>query len=143
MIKFEKSILIDKPQQEIFDYVSEPVNTSQWQEHVQSADWTSAEPNGIGSRQYNISRYLGRVFVSLPEITLWDSPNQHSSKANAPFFMETGMLFKPKGDCTKVTMRVEADPGSFFNITGEEFGKQMKMTFSSCLQSLKLIMEVH
>lgn len=143
MVKFESSILINKTQQELFDYISEPGNTAEWQGHVQSAEWTSAEPNGIGSRQHIISRLFGRVFVSLPEITRWDSPNQHSSKANAPFFMETGMLFEGKGHRTKVTMRGKADPGSFFEMTGDAFGKQMKMTFESYLQLLKLNMEVH
>lgn len=51
------------------------------------------------------------------------------------------MLFEQNGERTKVTMRGEADPGVFFKMTEEAFGKHMEMTFESNLQSLKLNME--
>jgi hypothetical protein len=143
LIKFEKSIQIDRLQQEIFDFVSDPANTSKWQDAIQTAEWTSVEPIGIGSTQYSISRLFGRIFVSLPEITLWDPPNQYIFKNNNPFSIEDGMMLELKDYGTKVTMRGHAEPGVFFKLPEESFGKQMEKVFETNLEALKLSLEAN
>jgi hypothetical protein len=77
---FETSRLIDRTQKEIFDFVSNPINTAKWQDTIQFAEWTSDEPFGIGSTQYSITHLFDRIFVSLSEIIYWDPPNQYIFK---------------------------------------------------------------
>ena len=41
MIAFEKSFFINRPQQEVFDFISNPANHTQWQGSFESSEWTS------------------------------------------------------------------------------------------------------
>ena len=141
MINFETSIMIDRLQQEIFDFVLDPTNTAKWQENIQSAQWTSEEPFGIGSTQYSITHLFNRIYVSLSELTYWDPPNQQIFKVNKPFPFETSMKFERQENSTKVTMRGQAEPGVFFKLTEESFGEQLQKLIESYLKSLKLNLE--
>ena len=141
MKTFETSRLIDRTQQDIFDFVSNPTNTAKWQDNIQFAEWTSDEPFGIGSTQYSITQLFDRIFVSLSEIIYWDPPNQYIFKVNKPFSIETSMKFERQNRRTKVTISGQAEPGVFFKLTEESFGKQMAIVFESYLKSLNLNLE--
>ena len=41
MYKFESSLIIDRPLQEVFEYVTDPTNNSAWQSGTESAEWTA------------------------------------------------------------------------------------------------------
>ena len=49
MFTIEKSIFINRPQQEVFDFTSDPANAHKWQSQVLSVEWSSESPHGVGS----------------------------------------------------------------------------------------------
>ncbi len=40
MFTYEKSIFINRPQQEVFDFLYNPANDPQWRSSVESAEWS-------------------------------------------------------------------------------------------------------
>jgi uncharacterized protein YndB with AHSA1/START domain len=49
MISFEKRINIDRPPQEVFDYMSDPANDAEWRSGSRVAEWSSEGPVGVSS----------------------------------------------------------------------------------------------
>jgi carbon monoxide dehydrogenase subunit G len=49
MKKFTVSVLINRSQQDVFDFLSNPVNFQRWMPIMQSAAWTSSGEPGIGT----------------------------------------------------------------------------------------------
>ena len=49
MQKFTVCVLINHPQQDVFDFLSDPANLSKWDSDFGSAEWTSSGVHGIGS----------------------------------------------------------------------------------------------
>ncbi|MFO7622997.1 MAG: SRPBCC family protein, partial [Anaerolineales bacterium] len=95
MFKLEKSIFINCPQQEVFDFASDPANIHKWQSNFISVEWTSEEQHGVGSTQRSVSRFLGRDIESTSQITVWDPPHRFSFKVvRGPVPVEGDMKFE-------------------------------------------------
>jgi uncharacterized protein YndB with AHSA1/START domain len=76
MIAFQTSIAIDRPLEQVFAYVSEPVNFPSWNSAVQVMRPTAAGPRDVGST-YSMERQLptGRATNQL-EIAVLDAPRE-------------------------------------------------------------------
>ena len=85
MIAFEKSIFINRPQQEVFDFVSNPANDPQWRSGAESAEWTSEGPVGVGSTYRSVDKLLGRKIEGTTEVTIWDPPPSVSKRPAGQF----------------------------------------------------------
>jgi uncharacterized membrane protein len=142
MFKLEKTIFINCPQQEAFDYASDPANAHKWQSQVLSVEWSSDSPHGVGSTQRAVARFLGRDIETNSEITMWDPPNQHGFKAvGGPVPIEGGMKFVPEGNGTKVIMGGQIEAGGFFKLAEVLVKKQLESQFVTNLEALKLLLE--
>ena len=139
MITVETSIFINRPQQEVFDFVSNPTNNAHWQRNTQSAEWTSDGPPGIGSTFKTVYRRLWRNMEGTAEITAWEPPNTLSVKAvRGPIPFESTYYFEARGDGTQMTSRSQADVGGLFQWL---MRKQFEKLFDTSLNALKLVLE--
>jgi uncharacterized membrane protein len=142
MITLETTILIKRPQQEIFDYVADPANAHKWQSQFLSIEWTSEGPHGVGSTQRSLTRFLGRDIEATSQFTVWDPPNQQRFKVvDGPLKLEGGMKFEPQGHSTKVTMEGQMDANGFFKLAERLLKKQIERQFATNLEALKLLLE--
>jgi carbon monoxide dehydrogenase subunit G len=142
MIKFEHSIFINRSQQDVFDYITDPANNSQWQTGTESASWTSDGPHGVGSTYKVVTKYLGRKIEAELEYTGWDPPNQLSVKAvSGPVPFENVVTFEAQGDGTLVTQTGQAEAAGFFKMAEGLVGKQMQKSFETNIAALKLLLE--
>ena len=55
MVKWENSLFINRPQQEVWDFISTPANRVQWVSGAESAGWASAGPPGVGSTARSVA----------------------------------------------------------------------------------------
>ena len=142
MFTFEKSTFISRPQQEVFDFVSNPANEAQWRRSSVSSEWTSEGPVGVGSIQRSVEKMLGRKIESTAEVTVWDPPNQFTLKSvGGPFPFELTLKLTAKEDGTQLTAGAQAELGGFFKIAGGLVGKQLEKTFDADFDALKLVLE--
>jgi uncharacterized membrane protein len=142
MFTIEKSIFINRPQQEVFDFASEPANIHKWQGNFISAEWASEGQHGVGSTQRSVSRFLGRDIESTSQVTVWDPPNRHAFKVvSGPVPVEGDMKFETEGNGTKLTMSGQVEAGGFFKLTEGLVKKQLESQFVTNLEALKLLLE--
>lgn len=140
MLTWENSIFINRPQQEVWDFISNPANNIQW--GSSTAEWTSAGPHGVGSTLREGGKILGRKVEGKTEITVWDPPNEYGRKSTSgPFPFEGTMKLEPKEDGTQLTVRGTAEVGGFFKIAEGLLAKRMKKEMDTDLPALKLLLE--
>jgi uncharacterized membrane protein len=142
MYTFEHNVFINRPTQEVFDYVTQPSNAPKWQGTVESAEWVSDGPVGVGSTWRGVNKFMGRKIEGTLEITSWDPPNEHSFKAaGGPVPFENTWTFEDKDDGTQVTMSGQAELGGFFKLAEGMVGKQMDKQMETDLANLKRMLE--
>jgi ligand-binding SRPBCC domain-containing protein len=83
MIAFETDVRIDRPIEEVFAFVSDPLNFPRWNSAVQAVRRTSADENGAAST-YLMERELpsGRAANEL-EVVASESPREFTIRAIA------------------------------------------------------------
>jgi carbon monoxide dehydrogenase subunit G len=142
MVTHETSIFINCPSQEVWDFISNPANNSQWSSSNESAEWTSEGPPGVGSTQRDVSKVLGRRIESTSEITAWNPPKEFCQKSTSgPFPWESTWKLEPKEDGTQITVHTRAEVGGFFKIAEGLVVKQLVKLVETNIQALKPLLE--
>lgn len=142
MYTFEKTITINRPQQEVFDYLTDPANDGKWRKTSVSSEWTSDGPVGVGSTQHSVDKFLGRNIESDSEITVWDPPNEYGWKSiGGPIPYELSMKFTPDGEGTQISFGGQAELGGFLKLAEGMAGKQMEKQMDDDFNNLKKVLE--
>ena len=115
MITFETDVRINRPIDEVFAYVSDPLNFPRWNSAVQAVRKTSAGENGTGST-YVMERELpttGRAINEL-EVVASERPREFVIRATAgptPFLYR--YRFAAENDETVMQLNAEVElPGA-------------------------------
>ena len=142
MFTFEKSIFINRPPQEVFDYITNPDNDSNWRSTAVSAEWTSDGPVGVGSTQRTVGKFLGRKIDSTNEVTVWDPPNQFSFKSvGGSIPLELSQKLAAEDNGTQLTINAQAELAGFFKLAEGLVGKQAEKQMDTDFNALKLVLE--
>ena len=142
MIDFESSVLINRTQQEVFDFLTNPANDAKWQSGTEHAEWTSEAPHGVGSTQRSVSKLLGRKIDITIEVTDWDPPQQMGFKTvGGPFSVEGSIKLESQENGTLITQSGQGELGGFFKIAEGLAAKQLLKQVDTDFDALKLVME--
>jgi uncharacterized protein YndB with AHSA1/START domain len=114
MIVFETSTRINRPIDEVFAYVSDPLNFPRWNSAVQAVRRTSAHEHGVAST-YLMERVLpsGRVANEL-EVVASEPPREFTIRATAgptPFLYRYRFATENADTVVKLDAQVEL-PGA-------------------------------
>jgi carbon monoxide dehydrogenase subunit G len=142
MIKFEKRYYIDRPKQEVFDFVTDPANDTKWRDSASSAEWISEGPVGVGSTQRSVDKFLGRKIELTTEVTAWDPPNKYGLKTlSGPVPTESTITFESEGSGTQLMINGQVEFGGFFKMTEGLIGKQVEKQLDTDFNGLKRVLE--
>lgn len=142
MFSFEVNQSIQRPIEQVFEYVSNPGNDAQWRESVVIAEWSSDPPYGAGSTQRWVDKFLGRNIESRVEITYWDPPNGFGYRMlSGPVPFESSIQLVPQNGGTQLTAQGQADFKGVFRLAEVLVRKQLENLMSSEFRSLKAVME--
>ncbi len=142
MITFTKTVFIDRPPQEVFEFASDPTNDAKWRDSAVSAEWISEGQIGVGSKLRSVDKLMGREIESTSEVTAWDPPNRYGQKAlEGPMPFELTITLEPQDGGTLVKLDGQAEVGGFFKVAEGLVGKQLEKQIEKDLQGLKQVME--
>jgi carbon monoxide dehydrogenase subunit G len=142
MATFEVSTFINRPLQEVFDFMIDPANAVQWISGAESAKWASAGPVGVGSVIHQVGRFLGREVVSDAEITRFNPPNVWGQKfSSGPLKFENTNKYESKDGGTLLIQSFQGEMGGFFKLAEGLAIKQMQKQVESDGQRLKKLLE--
>ena len=142
MQTFEVTTFINRPPQEVFDFITNPANNSQWQSGTKSAKWVSEGPVRVGSIFHTVGQFLGRELTTDIEITQWDPPNVWGLKAsNGPLKFENTNKFEAKDGGTLLIQSFQGEIGGFFKMAEGLAIKQVQNQVENDGKVLKKLLE--
>jgi carbon monoxide dehydrogenase subunit G len=142
MVTFDKEITIERPLQEVFDYVSDPANDPEWRMDVEVSEWTSEGPPSVGSISRSVSKFLGRTMETTAEVTAWDPPKHFAFKSvGGPFPFEFSVTLEEQGNSTMASIHGQAEVAGFFKLAEGLVAKQTQKQFDKEFEALKVLLE--
>ncbi|HSD83543.1 MAG TPA: SRPBCC family protein [Anaerolineae bacterium] len=142
MNTFEVTTFINRPVQEVFDFMINPANAARWQSATESAKWSSDGPVGVGSVLQTVGRFLGRELALDAEITQWNPPSMWGQKAsNGPLKFENTNRYESKDGGTLLIQKFQGEIGGFFKMAEGLAVKQMQKQIEADGKTLKTLLE--
>jgi carbon monoxide dehydrogenase subunit G len=139
---FEGSVIVDRPLEEVFAYLTKIENLAVWQAAVVEARQTSPDPVGVGSTGLVKAKFLGRQLEMSTEISAWNPPESMSGRSTGgPFPLTIHYALEREDGKTRVTVVDEAEPGGFFRLAAPILEQIIGRQFQSDLETLKAVLE--
>ena len=141
MIKVEHSVLIHRPVQEVFDFVTAEGNYARWQAGV--TDVIEGGPrNMVGSNFTEVRKFMGQELRTTLELTAFESNAKWAAKViKGPVPYEVTVTYEASNGGTKMTTRVEGEPKGFFKLAEGMVASQLEKSLAEDGQRLKEILE--
>lgn len=144
MIVFETEVRINRPIEEVFAYVSDPLNFPRWNSAVECVRETSAAENGVAST-YSMERALpsGRAVNEL-EVVASERPSEFAIRAYAgptPFLYRYGFSAENGETVMKLDAQVELPGAAAF--LPQVARRAVKKGVEDNFAILKTILETH
>ena len=142
MFTVQSSVFIERPVQEVFEFVVDQPNGPRWQSGVKRAEWTTKGPTGKGSAWRSYIRFLGRDVESTLEYTDWDPPNQFVLNAvDGPVPIEGIGKFEARDGGTIYTFIATVESNGFFKLAEPLVRRQLDKQHQEDLSTLKTLLE--
>ena len=145
MHTFTTSVFINRSQQEVFDFISNPSNKPKWQKNVTQGEWTSTGKPSVGSTYKVAVNFLGRNLETLFKVTHWDSPNRYGYMSTELSFpmesLESVYSLTPKENGTLLTYEGRVQIAGIVRFMENSISKQNEAAESSNLETAKQLLE--
>jgi uncharacterized membrane protein len=142
MIKVETSVVINRPVDEVFEFVANIENLPQWAGPVLEAKQTSEGPVGVGTTQTQVAQLLGRRVETSQEVTEYEPNKKLSTKSTSgPIPIEVHYTFEPVAEDTRVKMEGNVDAGGFFKLAEPIVARMLKRQTEADSSTLKELLE--
>lgn len=142
MIDLNVSTMINRPIQQVFDFVSSPENDFLWQYGTLTAEGFSESVVRIGSFFRSIGHLLGHRVQSTFEVTEYEPNRKYGFKSlSGPLHSQTSYTFEAASDSTKFSISMQAHMVDFFQLNERMVEKRMKKELKENLAMLKGILE--
>ena len=113
MLKYEESIVIQRPVGDVFDYMQDIHREHEWQPNLREAEQIPEGEPGVGTVRRYVSEFMGKRFENVYVNTVYE-PDRKVAYKTAPDSDTQAVgeiIWEAAEGGTKVTMRVEADLG--------------------------------
>jgi uncharacterized protein YndB with AHSA1/START domain len=142
-MRVEESVEINRPPEEVFDYVANPENLPEWSNLVLEVRKETERQLQRGDRFTTVAKFLGRRFETPFEVSAHEPPHRHSDRSTGgPFPQEYTYTFEETGGGgTRFTQVAEGEPGGFFRLVGPVLEMAGRRQFRADLQTLKDLLE--
>ena len=117
MIRFETGVVVNRPIDEVFEFVSNVENNPLWQSSVVEGRQTSPGPLGVGTTIMTVSRYLGLRIKTNWAVVGYEPNKKDVAKSISGRGQARGTwTFEPLANGTRVDLVAEMDLGRLFRI---------------------------
>jgi uncharacterized membrane protein len=142
MTKIERSIVIDRPVVQVWDFVHEPANDPRWQTTLVETRTLTERPMGVGTRLAEQRKFLGlRIDVTL-EVTEYEPHTRSSIKSvSGPVPLSGSYVLEPANGGTRFTVTGELDAHGLFKLAEPVFARMTARELEANLGHLKDLLE--
>ena len=142
MTRIEKSVVIDRPVEEVWQYVHDPANDPVWQPSVLETRHDGGPAMDVGTRIVEIRRFLGRRFETAWEVSEFDPPRRSAVRSlSGPIPFTGSYALDPVDGRTRFTLRMDTDAHGFFKLAEPVFRRMAEREMDANLGHLKDVLE--
>ena len=142
MINLDFGILVDRPMKDVFAFVSNPNNMSQWNSAVVSLQQSTPGAVGVGTKFKTVGEMMGRRIEGELQITSYEPDTKCGFQLQAgPMQVNLTLAFKMVGTGTKVSLNAQGNPGGIFKLAAGVMAGQVKSMMEGNLARLKTVLE--
>jgi len=118
VIEIETSASIARPADEVFDVLADMARNPEWQQGMQSCEWTSTPPVAVGSTYDQVARFLGKEIRSSFEVVEFEPGRRIGIETTSgPMPIHVTRSVEPIGDTQcRVSATVRGDSSGVFRI---------------------------
>jgi uncharacterized membrane protein len=137
-MRFDLEVVIERPVDEVFAYVTDVRNLPKWQESAIAADWEGDAPVAKGSRLHERRSFLGRTAENELEVTAYEPARRFDLKSlRGPVRFQVAHTFEPTNGGTRLHVVVEGETGGAMRFAGAMVKRQAERQFRGDLERLK------
>jgi carbon monoxide dehydrogenase subunit G len=116
MFQVQVSIVINRPLEEVFAFLSDLENNLKWRSGMIEAKKTSAGPIGVGTTYRMSNNFFGRMVEGEAVVTEYELNRKYATMNKSGLPIKTQRIFEPVEAGTRVTFSVDTELGGFFKI---------------------------
>jgi len=141
MIKAERTVVIDRPVEEVFAYVADQTNTPNWQAGLVEVQRTTAGPIGVGTKHTFVRNFIGRRMEADNEYVAYEPNRLVTFRTTSGPSLVASYLFDAVPDGTRLTSRVELQGAGLFGLLEPVIGAGLRREMKAALPALKALLE--
>ncbi len=111
MPRVEESVVLERPADEVFAFVTTPENDRLWSSTAVERSRESDEPIRVGSRIRAVDKFLGRRIQSTFEVTEHEPPRRSSIRIHGPLGASGSYVLDPEDGRTRFRWILDAEAG--------------------------------
>ncbi len=142
MIEVEESVMINRPVEEVFAFLTDHRNDIRWQEGLLEARVTPDGSVGVGTLVTAIHKFLSRRSETTIEINGFVPNQKETFKTVAgPLDVTGSTSYEPYGRSTVVTQRLEMQTNGFFSVAEALVASSLRRNIAVGLGDAKDLLE--
>jgi uncharacterized protein YndB with AHSA1/START domain len=142
MATFEIKLIIHRPIEEVFAFISNAENLPRWRASTLQVSKVSPGAPVIGSIFKGRFTFLGRPFDGNLEVTALEPQHRYGTRlTDGPFPLDALYMLEPSEGGTWLTLIIQGQPGGFFKIAEPLVVSMAKRSYEADLHNLKEMLE--
>jgi len=142
MARIEASVTIKRPVEEVFDFVTNAANVTQWRSGISESSQTSEGPVGVGATMRGVARVMGRQLKMTSEVTEYEPNRKYSTKTTSgPIPVRMSYTFESVNGGTRVIFVGDAQLGGFLKLIEPLVVRQQQRQSEAAFANLKELLE--
>jgi hypothetical protein len=142
MARAEHSVVVERPPDEVFAYLSDPDKLPEWQASALEARQESPGLMTAGTRIREVRKFLGKRMETVVEVTAYEPGKQFSLKVvSGPIPFQVWQNLHAVEGGTKIDVVIEGEPGGFFRLAEPLVVRAVGRELASNLATLKDVLE--
>lgn len=144
MARYEQSIVIRRPVEEVFAYMDDVRREPEWQTQLVEAEQTPSGPTAVGTRKRYVSRFLGKRLENTYVVKTYERNRRLVARSTPDSVLDatSDLRWEPVPEGTRVTMALDGTaagplrfvPGALLQST---FEKEVSATLTRLKERLE------
>ena len=142
MTRIERSIVIDRPVEEVWEFAHDLEKAALWQTTLTESEQLSEGPMGLGTKVRQVRHFLGVRVEMGWEVTEYEPTASSAIRSiSGPIPLSGSYRLEPADDGTRLTVTGELDAHGFFKLAEPVFARITGRELESNLGHLKDLLE--
>jgi uncharacterized protein YndB with AHSA1/START domain len=141
MIEEERSIVISRPIEEVFAYVSDLRHSAEWQAGLSEVRKVTYGPLGVGTRFVAVRKLMGRKLQLSSQFVAYEPNRMVVFRFSGSVPGEGSYVFESTVEGTSLTSRVEMQPRGFARLAEPLIAASLRRQMEANLPALRDLLE--